>query len=363
MKKNLYSKDKDGYTAIGRACRNGSLKEIKSLLRNFPEIDLAKGRQNLHTKEWDLSAFDIAAQIKSAEIVKHLSSYDPTCIKKFQNVVKLPNESGEILIKEKVYNSEQELADRMRQLVQIINLQTSDQVKNTNNLFSNAQDQLDSLNKGVTSALKSSIKNQLEEKISSLSQHVSYVRDLSYLHDTTPENHELFTAIKKDNIRAVETICRIMPSLIDRGNSLHQTSLHYAARQAKDKILEFLIAKSENLNPLDVMGFSPLDYALKEMHTSTVALLIKHGIIYSKYQSDYQQALQSKDTKQINKLEKYITLLKLSHEIPANYAVETDHCATKVEIISIESASTDLLDDAKLLGDCDFLWKHLDPSH
>ena len=307
-KKQLYKKhDKttinkyglDGYSAIGRACKNNDQKTVKYLLKKFPEIDLSKGKQNFLKEEWELTVLDIAKSMQNHKMIKLLAKHNPNILLHSEESIPRMNISG--------------LTDIW------LSQGFGAFIEKTNAIAESYQ-------KGVSRALKSAIKEHKEEKIiSSLSKSVSVTR-----HDL-PEHSELHTAIKANNIVAVKTIYIHVPELIDKANSLNQTPLHVAARLAKNEILEFLIDKSNNLYPLDVKGFTPLNYALKEGHVNTAALLIKHGLISSKYRDNHEEALVSENSRKIEKLKKYIVTLEQVQKIVASYIAEIDHSADLAE--------------------------------
>ena len=260
----------DGYTAVGRACKNNDLRTVKTLLTKFPEIDLSKGRKNFLKEEWKLSVLDIAQSNQNHKMIKLLALHSSDSLRHNEENIPTMHATG---------------------LTEILMNQGFDAFIDKIDGMSTAYE------KGVTRALKSSIRDQIETTISSLSKSVSYARN------QIPEKHELLTAIRASNVEAIKIIVHNIPTLIDHANSLNQTSLHYAARLGKNKILEFLITNSKQLNPLDIKGFTPLDYALKGGQVSTVVVLLKHGITHSKLQNDYQQALTNNNVKKLHKLE------------------------------------------------------------
>ena len=301
----------DGYTAIGRACNTNDSKTVKYLLKTFPGINTEKGKQSPFKEEWSLSALDIAKTSKNAKLIKILALHNPLALPHSEGNIPTMKGNGftEILMNQGIDSFLSEITGIGPAYA-----------------------------KGVSRALRSSIKDHKEEEtISSLAQSVSVARD------DTPEKHELYTAIRADNIVAIKSIHAIMPELINTSNAQHhQTALHYAARQAKNEILEFLITESNNLSPLDIKGYSPLDYALKEGHISTAALLITHGLINSKFKNKYDKACKTSDYETIKKLEKYIDTLKQAQEIVDEHAAESDF----TESAAVEnSAYPNLLDD------------------
>ena len=266
-----YSKDtinnyrSDGYTAIGRACKNNDLVLVKELLKEFPEIDLEKGEKN------GFSAIDIARIENNAKVIQHLVSHDPAVLRYTPGTIPKMYCTG---------------------LLDIL------QREGVEGLVNKAIGMQKAEVKGVSKAFKSAVKNPDIEKnakiISSLSKHVPAYNEAiapsGSLYDGVVKI-PLITAITTGNIIAVQSIyeSNCKPEFA-RANELGQTPLHYAAGLGQDKILGFLITKSQSPNLLDtnlldtklldIKGFSPLDYALKGKHVTTSALLIKNGMNY-----------------------------------------------------------------------------------
>jgi ankyrin repeat protein len=247
----------DGYTAIGSACKNNDSNLVKKLLEEFPEINLEKGRKN------GLSAIDIARMENNAKVIQHLVSHDPTVLRYTPGTIPKMYCTG---------------------LLDIL------QREGVEGLVNKAIGMQKAEVKGVSKAFKSAVKNPDIEKnakiISSLSKHVPAYNEAiapsGSLYDGVVKI-PLITAITTGNIIAVQSLyeSNCNPEFA-RANELGQTPLHYAARLGQDKILGFLITKSQSSNPLDIKGYSPLDYALKGKHVTTAALLIKNGMTYSK---------------------------------------------------------------------------------
>jgi ankyrin repeat protein len=56
-----------------------------------------------------------------------------------------------------------------------------------------------------------------------------------------------------------------------------RTAVHMAAQHGNLHMLDLLVGRGANVNPVDNHGWTPLDRALKWGHTDTVAFLRAHG--------------------------------------------------------------------------------------
>ena len=55
------------------------------------------------------------------------------------------------------------------------------------------------------------------------------------------------------------------------------TSLHIAAREGNSEAIKHILNYHDNINPIDLIGLTPLHYAIKNEHNSCVTLLLEAG--------------------------------------------------------------------------------------
>ncbi|MFK7973748.1 MAG: ankyrin repeat domain-containing protein [Rickettsiaceae bacterium] len=378
--------DSDGYTAIGRACKHNDLRTVKKILKAFPETDLAKGQLKkqqfentlIQCKDMDkyikngmveMTAIEVAQANNADLVLKKLFTHDSSkaepALKSTSSIMFTPDDGENIAIQayhaylNEVF-SENYTMGRISSDVQVfenkqgrfyeICTQTTKEVANQqfNNLMSQiyAQDRAAATSQNACyKTIKSAIKNDKKAQVLELAQALSLHNcDRTGIKANT---NELIRSIKENNIECVKIITNSTPELVDqKEETLWQTPLHFAARLGQNEILEFLIENSKELNPLDIKGFTPLDYALKEGQIFTVLLLMKHGITYSKFENNYNQALAGGNMKKLHKVEKYMLILQQAKEMIIK---ESEDAVNDVTIIggeyNIELAGSDALDN------------------
>jgi len=133
---------------------------------------------------------------------------------------------------------------------------------------------------------------------------------------------------------------------------LGQSPLHYAAKLGKNKILELLIAESQNPSSLiDKSGYYPLDYALAKGEIFTAVILLESGIKNSKYQNNYDKAFKANHSKKINSLKIYIDLLEQAQEIVAKHLTESYNVTIMSESLAHDLSDLDILGETPLHDD------------
>jgi len=94
-------------------------------------------------------------------------------------------------------------------------------------------------------------------------------------------NKALLNAVKKGDIEAAKQAITDGADLNGEGEHgrtpFEGTPLHLAVSQDRQEIIELLIAKGADVNVKDIMGVTPLDWAVKLEKTETIKLLHKHG--------------------------------------------------------------------------------------
>lgn len=93
--------------------------------------------------------------------------------------------------------------------------------------------------------------------------------------DRTP----LFIAVRDGNKAIAETLLQNGADVYRKDKYLNRSLLHIAAIEGHNDIIEMLFQKGLDVNEKDENGYSPLDYAIRYGHTSTIKLLKEKGAL------------------------------------------------------------------------------------
>lgn len=116
--------------------------------------------------------------------------------------------------------------------------------------------------------------------------------------ETEPQFVPLFSAIKNHDFKAVKSIFSRKKMSLDVKMSGNREPIHYAAYYNDTKTLRYLIDHKVDLNPTDITGYTPIQYAIANNGPEAVSLLLNNGIdiklidsvpnILSGYKDDYR---------------------------------------------------------------------------
>ncbi|XP_024869085.1 uncharacterized protein LOC112452879, partial [Temnothorax curvispinosus] len=95
---------------------------------------------------------------------------------------------------------------------------------------------------------------------------------------------KLFEAVKRNGSSDVENY--IKAGAVVNAKNVNGTSLHYAACNGYDNIVNILLQNGADPNTVDNKGFTPLHYAAKSCHLKVVKLLLSNGAIYNTVSDD-----------------------------------------------------------------------------
>lgn len=186
---------------------------------------------------------------------------------------------------------------------------------------------------------------------------------------------KLITAIREENINAVQTIIKENPGLLGSSDSRHRTLLHWAATYGKLEISQFLAKQTSYLlgkkdinkrvplhyaaanGQLKVVKFlvdkkpntafysdnwdeTPLDHAIKENHLGTVKFLVKECMHLHNDQNIYSSILYAIEKGNLDIIKFCLTkrpnlIYKLGRTITLNYNENLLHFAVKQGQLSI----------------------------
>jgi ankyrin repeat protein len=85
--------------------------------------------------------------------------------------------------------------------------------------------------------------------------------------------------IKSDDLAVrMARVLRELGVKPDQADTLNQTTLYYAAKEGKVKLVEFLVGEGNcNVNHVDTYGQSPIFYACREGHLDAIKKLVDYG--------------------------------------------------------------------------------------
>ena len=82
----------------------------------------------------------------------------------------------------------------------------------------------------------------------------------------------------RGNLVEIKSMFAKKPELINaKCGSLGDTPLHYAARQGRREVVEFLCTNGADINAQNKFGHTPLYYAIEKNHKEVVDILRKYG--------------------------------------------------------------------------------------
>ncbi len=334
--------DKDGYTILGRACRDNNKELVKRLLK-IPNIDINSGSMrddgngelikkllktsNLYTiseLKNVVSPLEIALINGNSSIVSYLiaagahtrysntigfsTNHDTELYKRF--TIKADG-MAKIMAKQKNIDFEMEYTiiwnhtvgkstaiytpsgGEPREVEVFLTEEDVEYLKSSNK-------KMEILEKSCKKAVKTAIESDELEIVK------QNIKSLSL------ENQAkmLSKAVRLNNTEEVNLIIQeTKESIVNIQNESGQTPAHYAARLGYYDVLMILIESGVNLNIVDSMGYSILDYALINDKKEVAALLISKGLTKSQYEDKYRKAKEKGNDKKMLKYAKHIKIL------------------------------------------------------